>query len=31
MLTDVLAGWTAETLGGLTVLTAVATWGRLRR
>ncbi|MFE5534811.1 hypothetical protein [Streptomyces sp. NPDC056492] len=24
MLTDVLTGWTAETLGGLTVLTAVA-------
>ncbi|MFD3717013.1 hypothetical protein [Streptomyces sp. NPDC058674] len=31
MPTDVLAGWTAETLGGLTVLTAAAVWSRLRR
>ncbi|WP_331761965.1 hypothetical protein [Streptomyces sp. NBC_01546] len=31
MLTDVLTGWTAETLGGLTVLTAVFVWGWLRR
>ncbi|MGW7436620.1 hypothetical protein [Streptomyces sp. NPDC054849] len=31
MLTDVLTGWTAETLGGLTVLTAAAVGGWLRR
>ncbi|MEU9086935.1 hypothetical protein [Streptomyces sp. NPDC048357] len=31
MLTDVLTGWTAETLGGLTVLTVIAVWGWLRR
>ncbi|MDX3540540.1 hypothetical protein PV721_40855 [Streptomyces sp. MB09-01] len=31
MLTDVLTGWTAETSGGLTVLTAIAVWGWLRR
>ncbi|MEV7581684.1 hypothetical protein [Streptomyces erythrochromogenes] len=31
MLTDVLTGWTAETLGGLTLLAGAATWGWLRR
>ncbi|MEU9237129.1 hypothetical protein [Streptomyces subrutilus] len=31
MLTDVLTGWTAETLGGLTVLTAAGIAGWLRR
>ncbi|MGW7318183.1 hypothetical protein [Streptomyces sp. NPDC054865] len=31
MLTDVLTGWTAETLGGLTVLAGAAAWGWLRR
>ncbi|MEU9088476.1 hypothetical protein [Streptomyces sp. NPDC048357] len=31
MLTDVLTGWTAETLGGLTVLTAAAAWGWFSR
>ncbi|MFF8610963.1 hypothetical protein ACF06X_34215 [Streptomyces sp. NPDC015346] len=31
MLTDVLTGWTAETLGGLTLLAAAAAWGWLRR
>ncbi|MFF4647708.1 hypothetical protein [Streptomyces sp. NPDC001389] len=31
MLTDVLTGWTAETLGGLTVLAAVALAGWFRR
>ncbi|WP_327286579.1 hypothetical protein [Streptomyces sp. NBC_01205] len=31
MLTDVLTGWTSETLGGLTLLTAAAVWGWLRR
>ncbi|MGW8779500.1 hypothetical protein ACWGNM_15750 [Streptomyces sp. NPDC055796] len=27
MLTDVLTGWTAETLGGLTLLAGAAAWG----
>ncbi|MFE5717862.1 hypothetical protein [Streptomyces erythrochromogenes] len=31
MLTDVLTGWTAETLGGLTLLAGAAAWGWLRR
>lgn len=31
MLSDVLTGWTAETLGGLSVLTAIGVWGRLSR
>ncbi|MEU6212764.1 hypothetical protein ABZ891_23015 [Streptomyces sp. NPDC047023] len=31
MLTDVLTGWTAETLGGLTLLAVAAAWGWLRR
>ncbi|MFF4647359.1 hypothetical protein [Streptomyces sp. NPDC001389] len=31
MLTDVLTGWTAETLGGLTLLAAAALGGWLRR
>ncbi|MFD9575149.1 hypothetical protein ACFWBI_35670 [Streptomyces sp. NPDC059982] len=31
MLTDVLTGWTAETLGGLTLLAGAAAWGRFRR
>ncbi|EFL19992.1 hypothetical protein [Streptomyces sp. C] len=31
MLTDVLTGWTAETLGGLTLLAGAAVWGWLRR
>ncbi|MFE5713438.1 hypothetical protein ACFQ7J_21815 [Streptomyces sp. NPDC056501] len=31
MLTDVLTGWTAETLGGLTLLAWAAAWGWLRR
>ncbi|MBT2404625.1 MULTISPECIES: hypothetical protein [unclassified Streptomyces] len=31
MLTDVLTGWTAETLGGLTLLAAAAAGGWLRR
>ncbi|MFJ6722245.1 hypothetical protein [Streptomyces sp. NPDC091259] len=31
MLTDVLTGWTAETLGGLTVLIAAAAGGWIRR
>ncbi|MGW3328703.1 hypothetical protein [Streptomyces virginiae] len=31
MLTDVLTGWTAETLGGLTLLAGVAAWGWFRR
>ncbi|MFJ3723905.1 hypothetical protein ACIPYQ_15195 [Streptomyces sp. NPDC090045] len=31
MLTDVLTGWTADALGGLTVLTVIAVWGWLRR
>ncbi|MFF1341941.1 hypothetical protein ACFVYT_29280 [Streptomyces sp. NPDC058290] len=31
MRTDVLIGWTSETLGSLTVLTAAAVWSRLRR
>ncbi|MGR4878513.1 hypothetical protein ACIPUC_03625 [Streptomyces sp. LARHCF249] len=31
MLSDVLTGWTAETLGGLTVLAAAAAWAWLRR
>ncbi|MFJ6784450.1 hypothetical protein [Streptomyces yangpuensis] len=30
MLTDVLTGWTAETLGGLTLLAGAAAWGWLR-
>jgi hypothetical protein len=30
MLTDVLPGWTAETLGGLTLLAGAAGWGWLR-
>ncbi|MEW1637511.1 hypothetical protein AB0469_25990 [Streptomyces sp. NPDC093801] len=31
MLTDVLTGWTAETLGGLTLLAGTAAWGWLRQ
>ncbi|MGW7106490.1 hypothetical protein ACWGHU_10040 [Streptomyces xanthophaeus] len=31
MITDVLTGWTAETLGGLTLLAGAAAWGWLRR
>ncbi|MFF4429747.1 hypothetical protein ACFYZ4_11325 [Streptomyces sp. NPDC001513] len=31
MLTNVLTGWTAETLGGLTVLMAAGIWGWIRR
>ncbi|MFD9419478.1 hypothetical protein ACFWC9_32900 [Streptomyces goshikiensis] len=31
MLTDVLTGWTAETLGGLTLLAGAAAWGWLGR
>ncbi|WP_411107272.1 hypothetical protein [Streptomyces sp. cmx-4-9] len=31
MLTDVLTGWTAETLGGLTLLAGAAAWGWTRR
>ncbi|MFB6577393.1 hypothetical protein ACFCYC_08100 [Streptomyces sp. NPDC056402] len=31
MLTDVLTGWTAETLGGLTLLAGAAAWAWLRR
>ncbi|MFE6912281.1 hypothetical protein [Streptomyces erythrochromogenes] len=31
MLTDVLTGWTAETLGGLTVLTTAGIWAWVRR
>ncbi|WP_328786274.1 hypothetical protein [Streptomyces sp. NBC_00273] len=31
MLTDVLTGWTTETLGGLTLLAGATAWGWLRR
>ncbi|MFE5492994.1 hypothetical protein ACFQ7Z_24005 [Streptomyces virginiae] len=31
MLADVLTGWTAETLGGLTLLAGPTAWGWLRR
>ncbi|WP_331745811.1 hypothetical protein [Streptomyces virginiae] len=31
MLADVLTGWTAETLGGLTLLAGATAWGWLRR
>ncbi|MFF6835195.1 hypothetical protein ACFY84_25500 [Streptomyces sp. NPDC012438] len=31
MLTDVLTGWTAETLGGLTLLAGATAWGWIRR
>ncbi|MFD9047946.1 hypothetical protein [Streptomyces zaomyceticus] len=31
MLIDVLTGWTAETLGGLTLLAVATAWGWLRR
>ncbi|WP_331719605.1 hypothetical protein [Streptomyces virginiae] len=31
MLTDVLTGWTAESLGGLTLLAGATAWGWIRR
>lgn len=31
MLTDVITGWTTETLGGLTLLAGATAWGWLRR